>query len=199
MLCMVVVLAAAGMVSAMARAGPYLEVGCGAGLWLTGYARRHPDRLVLGVDVDPAVLPDRPPGWSRLCGDLERLPLREASVHAIIARGVLHHVSDLEAALARLAAVLRPGGILAIRDGCPLGRARFEMMNRQLAAAGRPAEPRNGLDPGLLSQALAALGLRIRRPVFVGTSTFATPPWVPERYESAAFAVHASKLRPAGG
>lgn len=177
----------------MTGAGPYLEVGCGPGLWLTRYARRHPDRLVLGLDADAAVLPDHPPGWSPLCGDLARLPLREASVHAIIARAVLHHITDLPAALARLAAVLRPGGILAVRDGVPLDQARFETMNRQLTAAGRPAEPRNGLDPGLLSQALNALGLHTRGPLIVGTGTFATPPWVPETYESETFALHALK------
>lgn len=182
----------------MAEAGPYLEIGCGHGAWLARYARRHPDRLVLGLDVDRAALPDHPAGWSRLCADLLRPPLREASVQAAIARGVLHHVADLDAALARLTEVLRPGGILAIRDAVPLAPARFEAMNRQLAAAGKPAEPRNGLDPGPLGRALAALGLRTRRPVIVGTGTFATPPWVPEPYESAVFALHARKPGPSG-
>jgi hypothetical protein len=106
-----------------------------------------------------------------------------APVHAIIARGVLHYIGDLDAALARLAAVLQPGGILAIRDGVPIDQARCETMNDQLASAGAPTEPRNGLDPDLLSQTLSALGLCTRRPVVVGTGTFATPPWVPELYE----------------
>ena len=70
-----------------------------------------------------------------------------AAVHAIIARGVLHYIGDVDAALARLAAVLQPGGILAIRDGVPMDHARFETMNDQLASAGAPTEPRNALDP----------------------------------------------------
>jgi len=40
-----------------------------------------------------------------------------------------------------------------------MDQARFETMNDQLASAGAPTEPRNGLDPDLLSQTLSALGL----------------------------------------
>lgn len=54
-----------------------------------------------------------------LAGCPPRYGSAAAPVHAIIARGVLHYIGDLDAALARLAAVFQPGGILPIRDGVP--------------------------------------------------------------------------------
>ena len=42
----------------------------------------------------------------------EKLPFPDASFHAIHARQVLHHLSDLERGVRELARVLKPGGVL---------------------------------------------------------------------------------------
>jgi ArsR family transcriptional regulator len=104
---------------------PPLEVadlGCGEG-YLTietaGWAKR-----VIAVDRSEAVL-SRARGmaerrkvrnivWKR--GDLERLPLADASVDVALLSQALHHATPPEAALAEARRILRPGGRVLVLD-----------------------------------------------------------------------------------
>jgi SAM-dependent methyltransferase len=52
----------------------------------------------------------------RVLADLETLPLRAASFDAVIAAATLHYAVDLDGALAEVARVLRPGGLLIVAD-----------------------------------------------------------------------------------
>jgi SAM-dependent methyltransferase len=49
-----------------------------------------------------------------LCGDLERPPLREGSLDAVLCLNVLPHLADLDGSLRALRAALRPGGRFAV-------------------------------------------------------------------------------------
>lgn len=71
-------------------------------------------------------------GTAAVQGDAGRLPVRTTSVDAVVVLDALHHLPDREAALAEAGRVLRPGGVLVIREFDP-GTLR----GRALAAAER--------------------------------------------------------------
>jgi len=52
-------------------------------------------------------------------GDAGRLPVRDASVDAVVVLDALHHLPEQRAALAEAARVLRPGGVVVIREFDP--------------------------------------------------------------------------------
>jgi SAM-dependent methyltransferase len=99
--------------------GRVLDVGCGAGLLASRMAGRAGQ--VDGVDRSAAMIEQArfryPPGarlhW--IAGDLldPRLPLAPGGYDAVTALSSLHHL-PLRAGLARLASLVRPGGVLAV-------------------------------------------------------------------------------------
>lgn len=91
-----------------------LDVGCGAGAFAAELARRaeHVDALDRSPAMIEAARQVVPPNVTCILADLLREPLPEESYDAIVSVTALHHM-PLEAALTRLAAALRPGGVLA--------------------------------------------------------------------------------------
>lgn len=90
-----------------------LDVGTGDGLLARDLHRVVPD--VTGIDVDAEVLARahaEDPGVTWVQGDVLTHPLGSFDVVASVA--VLHHFTDPEAALRRLADLTNPGGLLAI-------------------------------------------------------------------------------------
>jgi 2-polyprenyl-6-hydroxyphenyl methylase / 3-demethylubiquinone-9 3-methyltransferase len=91
-----------------------LDAGCGGGLVAAGLAGAG--ATVVGVDQSPASLGVAgrhvPAGFTPLAGTLERLPLADGAIDAVVAADVLEHVGDLPAVVAELARVLAPGGLL---------------------------------------------------------------------------------------
>lgn len=96
-----------------------LEVGCGSGIavqlfaeaaanvsavdltpWAVATTRRRMEAFGLEADVREA--------------DGESLPFEEASFDLVFSWGVIHHTSDMDAALRELVRVLRPGGKLVL-------------------------------------------------------------------------------------
>ncbi|AZH26436.1 class I SAM-dependent methyltransferase [Haloplanus aerogenes] len=58
-------------------------------------------------------------GTTAVQGDAGRLPVRDAATDAVVVLDALHHLPDQAAALAEAARVLRPGGVLVIREYDP--------------------------------------------------------------------------------
>jgi ubiquinone/menaquinone biosynthesis C-methylase UbiE/DNA-binding transcriptional ArsR family regulator len=98
------------------------DLGCGDG-YLAVEASRWASR-VIAVDRSRAVL-ERARGlakrrrvrnviWKR--GDLEKLPLRDASVDVALLSQALHHAADPAAALAEAVRIVVPGGRVLILD-----------------------------------------------------------------------------------
>jgi ArsR family transcriptional regulator len=98
------------------------DIGCGDG-YLTLEAARWA-RTVVAVDRSREVL-DRARAlaqrrrvsnvtWKK--GDLERLPLRDASVDVALMSQTLHHAADVTRALNEAVRILRPGGRLLVLD-----------------------------------------------------------------------------------
>jgi len=100
--------------------GIVLDVGCGPASITASLARAvGPSGLVLGVDLSKAMLAravrtEKGSQIGFLHADAQQLPLREATVDAVVSMAVLQLVPDPAAALAEMARVLRPGGRLAV-------------------------------------------------------------------------------------
>ncbi len=96
-----------------------LDVGSGTGYGETLLRSRLPAAGVVELDIAPAMLKvarERRDGAGLschgLCADLERLPLREASVHLVWSSLALQWATDLALTLADLYRCLAPGGTL---------------------------------------------------------------------------------------
>jgi demethylmenaquinone methyltransferase/2-methoxy-6-polyprenyl-1,4-benzoquinol methylase len=92
-----------------------LDVGGGTGRGIR--AVEAPERLV--VDAARGMLRRVPAGIDGVAGDATRLPLRADSVDAVLVVDALHHMPDHAAVLAEIARVLRPGGVLVVREFDP--------------------------------------------------------------------------------
>ena len=84
---------------------------------------RRPGRLVLGMDISLGMLEHAASeqgseGWSPrlVCADGFRLPLPDASVDAVTIAFGIRNLRPREGALAEIARVLRPGGVLAVLE-----------------------------------------------------------------------------------
>lgn len=93
-----------------------LDAGCGSGRWAAEVARRGP--MVLALDLGQSVeVTRRNTPAERITvvqADVRHIPLAPASVDLAYSLGVLHHVEETDAALARIAAAVRPGGLVLI-------------------------------------------------------------------------------------
>jgi ubiquinone/menaquinone biosynthesis C-methylase UbiE len=94
-----------------------LDVGCGTGLLATRLRAELPAATIAGCDFSHGMLQrardrDAAVGWIR--GDAQRLPLRDASVDAIVSTEAFHWFPDKGRALAEIFRVLVPGGRLLV-------------------------------------------------------------------------------------
>lgn len=135
-----------------------LDVGGGTGR--AASATDAPERLVL--DASRSMLREASPELARVQASAAALPLAAASVDAALIVDALHHLPDRDRVLAEVARVLRPGGVLVVRDFDP-GTLRgrlveaaehlIRMESRFLGAdavAGMMADA--GLDPAVLER-----------------------------------------------
>ena len=96
-----------------------LDVGCGPGTITADFARRVSPGKVCGIDsaVDAIDAARRDhPGVHFATGDVYRLEFDGESWDVVHAHQVLQHLSDPVAALKEMRRVVRPGGVVAVRD-----------------------------------------------------------------------------------
>jgi SAM-dependent methyltransferase len=92
-----------------------LEVGCGNGsmsAWLAG--RIAPGGRAVAVDLDLSLADARVAGLEFRRADILSGPVAPGGFDLVTARAVLHHVGDIEAAVANLVASARPGGAVLL-------------------------------------------------------------------------------------
>jgi len=102
-----------------------LDIGCGPGTITTDLAMMVAPGQVVGLDASPEVVAQAEAHAAGLglaslrfeVGDLFALGYDDASFDVVHAHQVLQHLVDPVAALVELRRVLRPGGLLAARDG----------------------------------------------------------------------------------
>ncbi len=118
--------------AALAPGETVLDLGCGAGVEAMEAARRvGQDGTVFGLDRDAEALAlargraatEGVQNIQFLEGRLERIPLENACVDAVISNCAINLCSDRAAALAEVSRVLKPGGRLVIADIAFLGTA----------------------------------------------------------------------------
>ena len=94
-----------------------VDLGCGSGYWLPGYAAEA--GAVIGIEPDPALVPlaaARDPRARVLPGSAEHLPLADASVDVVHARFAYFWPPGCAPGLAEVRRVLQPGGSLVVVD-----------------------------------------------------------------------------------
>lgn len=108
-----------------------LDIGCGEGKLPNEYAPLKRARLVVGVDLSMPFLEqavrERGKNAGYVRGDMNRLPVLDASMDSVISRFALHYTPDLDALFQEIARVLKPGGDLTFvtnmirgKDGAPV-------------------------------------------------------------------------------
>ncbi|MEW5838221.1 MAG: malonyl-ACP O-methyltransferase BioC [Pseudomonadota bacterium] len=101
----------------LASAQVLVDMGCGTGAAMKVLRQRYPRALVLGLDFSLGMLHQarrwrpwvRKPGW--VCGDMERLPLRDASVDVLFSSLSVQWGDELAQIFAEARRVLKPGGV----------------------------------------------------------------------------------------
>jgi SAM-dependent methyltransferase len=98
-----------------ARADRLLDVGCASGYFTVHFARRAGQTWAVDVDqADLAVARRAYPGIGFQAASADALPFPPASFDAVTMLDVLEHVPDERAALAEVARVTRPNGVLIL-------------------------------------------------------------------------------------
>jgi len=97
-------------------AAAVLDAGCGTGALSAAVAARDPDAGITGVDLSDAFVAAaqaRVPGARFATGDVTRLDLPDGAFDAVLSLLVLQFVPDRAAAVAEMARVAKPGGLVA--------------------------------------------------------------------------------------
>jgi len=110
------------VLDAMRRLAPWagktlVDLGCGSGFWLPGYADEAAE--VIGVEPDPELVPlaaARDPRVRVLPGSAEHIPLADATVDVVHARFAYFWPPRCEAGRIEVLRVLKPGGSLVVAD-----------------------------------------------------------------------------------
>lgn len=97
-------------------AGRALDAGCGKGRFARIVRERNPEATVVAMDLAAAMLAFADPALARVAGSLTALPFAAESFDGVYATESLEHAVDIEAAVAELCRVLKPGGRIAIID-----------------------------------------------------------------------------------
>jgi ubiquinone/menaquinone biosynthesis C-methylase UbiE len=125
------------------RGRTLVDLGCGSGYWLTGYAAEADQ--VIGVEPDPALLSPAAARDARaevLHGSAEHIPLPDASADVVHARFAYFWPPHCDPGLTEVLRVLRPGGALVVVDN----DQRHGEFADLLVAAGYSAVDNSGLD-----------------------------------------------------
>jgi ubiquinone/menaquinone biosynthesis C-methylase UbiE len=132
-----------------------LDFGCGPGSITAGLAEHVGSQgRVVGVDSDAGVLAiaerDHPaPNVTYLQASVYTLPFPDESFDVAYGHQILQHLADPVAALVEVRRVLRPGGLVAVRDGdfgSMVHYPRYPALDRWLDVYQRVAR-RNGGEP----------------------------------------------------
>ncbi|HET9206693.1 MAG TPA: methyltransferase domain-containing protein [Burkholderiaceae bacterium] len=101
-----------------------LDVGCGPGTITVGVAQLVAPGVVIGIDIQPSLVERARalaaaralPNVRFEVADVHALPFADGSFDAAFGNGVLMHLAEPMHALTQMRRVLRPGGVIGVRD-----------------------------------------------------------------------------------
>lgn len=100
--------------------GRCIDLGCGPGHIAAALASHSTVRQVVAVDVAHTMLVRAqrrvPAGCQLMRADIKRLPFSPATFDVVFSNTVLHHIPEPADLLREAARLLKPGGVLLIRD-----------------------------------------------------------------------------------
>ena len=102
--------------------GRVLSLGCGIGAHEAEFRARRPGIDLVCTDLQDEMLAEVPPHLTRVGVDMRALPFADGSFDAVYEITALVFVADPERALAEMARVLRPGGLLLLLSLNPVSR-----------------------------------------------------------------------------
>lgn len=98
-----------------------LDAGCGPGTY--GIMLAQEGNEVIGIEISPAAVlvaneraREKGVNFSARVGDMEKLPFKDNSFDICFCGWVLHHFPNVNAAIAELTRVLKPGGQIALAE-----------------------------------------------------------------------------------
>lgn len=126
--------------------GPVLDLGCGTGLFARRLAAEHREAQVLAIDVSRPMI-EEAMAQAREAGSpvdfiraqMPELPFHDGVLKGVLMAGSLQLVEGLEALMAELFRVLRPGGVWVASTFLP--PAPLQPIHRALGLFGRQEEP----------------------------------------------------------
>lgn len=102
-----------------------IDVGCGSGQALRFLDILFRPDLIVGLDIDAALLRRARPAAARCrarvalrVGNGARLPIPDGAADMVFCHQTLHHVVEQASALAEFQRVIRPGGTLLLAESC---------------------------------------------------------------------------------
>jgi ubiquinone/menaquinone biosynthesis C-methylase UbiE len=93
-----------------------LDVGCGKGRFARVVGERFPESAIVAFDLAEAMLRRVPTGIGRCAGSMTALPFQRESFDCAYATESLEHAVDIDAAVAEMCSVVKPGGRIVVID-----------------------------------------------------------------------------------
>ena len=97
-----------------------LDAGCGTAPMISLLTEEYPDAHYVGLDLTPEMIKQAETKGLKnaefVVGDCENMPFEDESFDIVINSQSFHHYPDPQAFMGEVARVLRPGGILVLRD-----------------------------------------------------------------------------------
>ena len=93
-----------------------LDVGCGKGRFARVLRERHPQSSLVAFDLAEAMLRYVPAGIRACAGSMTALPFGAGAFDCAYATESLEHAVDIDAAVAEMCRVVKPGGRIVIID-----------------------------------------------------------------------------------
>lgn len=97
-----------------------LDAGCGTAPMISLLSEKYPDAHFTGLDLTPEMIKQakrkRLKNAEFVVGDCEKMPFEDSSFDIVINSQSFHHYPDSQAFFNEVSRVLKPGGMLVLRD-----------------------------------------------------------------------------------
>ena len=117
-----------------------LDVGCGTGKLLLKTAELFPNARLVGLDISEGMFQAaqkrvREGGLniSFQTGDVQHIPFLDNSFDGVVAMHMLYHAPDIHQALAEMARVVKPDGMILITANSMKSRTKLRLLKAQAA------------------------------------------------------------------